>query len=82
MAKRARRLAATLSTQADRNRLLKYAVELDQEADELERLAAGGESDPLSTPHDASQVQQVQQQQQQQQESQSTGDASDPKPKS
>jgi hypothetical protein len=37
LAARARRMAQSLSVAADRGRLMKYAEELDHEADELER---------------------------------------------
>lgn len=36
MARRARRLAETLTADADRNRLLQHAAELEAEADRLE----------------------------------------------
>jgi hypothetical protein len=37
MATRARRMAQNLNVDADKGRLMKYAEELDKEADELER---------------------------------------------
>jgi len=39
MAARARRMAQNLTGEADKDRLIKYADELDKEADELERAA-------------------------------------------
>jgi hypothetical protein len=39
MAARARRMALNLTDETDKGRLIKYAEELDKEADELERAA-------------------------------------------
>jgi hypothetical protein len=47
MAARARRLAGTLVLDADRQRLLEYADELDREAEALERQAHQGPAAPV-----------------------------------
>jgi hypothetical protein len=63
LAKRARRLAAGLSP-ADRDRLMRYGEQLDKEASELDRQAAGLDAPPRSAPAVSRTVMQMQQQQQ------------------
>jgi hypothetical protein len=80
MARRARRLAAALSLDEDRERLLRHADELDAQAAELERTF-----EPVTPvpPGIQAQVQQQQQQQQQQQaEAPPEAPPEDAKPKS
>ena len=65
-ARRARRLAESLSQLDDRARLHQYADELDREADELDREAADLEQEteqPAALPPVTQEQQQVQQQQ-------------------
>lgn len=45
-ASRAKRLARQLTQDADRSRLLRYAEELEHQADDLERNAAGDSTPP------------------------------------
>jgi hypothetical protein len=63
MARRARRLANALSLDADRERLLRHAAELEAQAAELERTF-----EPATSVTGVVQVQVQQQQQQQQQQ--------------
>jgi hypothetical protein len=65
LARRARRLAQSLNSDADRNRLLRYAEELEQQANEIEQQATHP-SRPVVAPKAVEQHQQDQQLQQQQ----------------
>jgi hypothetical protein len=62
-ARRARRLARALVTEADRARLTRFAEELDAEADALERAPVAISVPPVPAPNQQVQQQQVQQQQ-------------------
>jgi hypothetical protein len=89
-AQRARRLAQGLTMKADRDRLLNYAAELEQQANRLERQPGveRPEASPMkpasqAVPFEQHQHHHHQQQQQQQQEDQAgPGDPTDSKPKS
>lgn len=77
-AARARRLAAALALDADRQRLLDYADELEREAEALERQVdhrgAAGSAVPQPDAGHGQHPQQQQHQQQQQQSEASPGD--------
>lgn len=64
IARRARRLADTLVAKTDRARLMRFAEELDTEADALERAPVAISVPPVRVPNQQVQQQQVQQQQQ------------------
>lgn len=80
LAKRARRLASGLSP-ADKDRLTRYGEQLDEEASELARQAAGTDSPPAA-PAPNRTVMQMQQQQQQDESQPGSAGPEDPKPKS
>jgi hypothetical protein len=75
LAKRARRMAAGLSQDADRTRIGRYADELEARAIELERQAAAAPSVPVPL------VTQPQLQAQQQRKAEPAPDPDAPKPK-
>jgi hypothetical protein len=80
LARRARRLAEGLSLEADRERLLRHAAELDSQAADLARTFDPVVPLPMA-PEGQVQVQQQQQQQQQQQAEAPQADQPDEKPK-